>query len=191
MVSATATLVALLMSGVTSTSMAQTTKTAPGKMPQHQEGMKDMKDMKDMKGMQGMNRMMGGPHHVLAMAYRDNLATFAKALQGQVTQTKSVNLEMARPAVSEMRRSLDQIREHHQAQMKMMGDHTESPMPGNMKHMETHLTALGEHLTALESEVNASTPDPKKVSEHTTEILKKGAGMSVMPAKAKPHQMKS
>ena len=188
MVSATATLVALLMSGVTSTSMAQTTKTPPGKMPQHQEGKKDMKGM---QGMHGMHGMMGGPHHVLAMAYRDNLATFAKALQGQVTRTKSVNLEMARPAVAEMRRSYDQIREHHQAQMKMMGDHTESPMPGNMKHMETHLTSLDEHLSALESEIGASMPDYRKVMEHTTEILKKGAGMSVMPAKAKPHQMKS
>ena len=197
MVSATATLVALLMSGVTSTSMAQTTKTPPGRMPQHQEGKKDMKDMKDMKvmkgmqGMHGMNGMMGGPHHVLAMAYRDNLATFAKALQGQVTQTKSVNLEMARPAVSEMRRSFDQIREHHQAQMKMMGDHTESPMPGNMKHMETHLTSLGEHLSALESEIGASMPDHKKVSEHTAEILKQCAGMSAMPGTAKTHKMKS
>jgi len=191
MVSATATLVALLMSGVTSTSMAQTAKTPPGRMPQHQEGKKDMKDMKDMQGMHGMNGMMGGPHHVLAMAYRDNLATFAKALQGQVTQTKSVNLEMARPAVSEMRRSLDQLREHHQAQMKMMGDHTESPMPGNMKHMETHLTSLGEHLSALESEIGASMPDHKKVSEHTTEILKQCAGMSAMPGKAKTHKMQS
>ena len=188
MVSATATLLALLMSAGASTSMAQTTKTAPGKMPQHQEGKKDMKGM---QGMHGMHGMMGGPHHVLAMAYRDNLATFAKALQGQVTRTKSVNLDMARPAVSEMRRSYDQIREHHQAQMKMMGDHTESPMPGNMKHMETHLTSLDEHLSALESEIGASMPDYRKVMEHTTEILKKGAGMSVMPAKAKPHQMKS
>ena len=184
-VSATATLVTLLMSGVTSTGMAQASKTRPGKMPQHQDGMKDMKDM---KGMQGM---MGGPHHVLAMAYRDNLATFARALRGQVTQTKSVNLDLARPAVFEMRRSFDQMREHHQAQMKMMGDHAERPMPPGMQHMDTHLAALGEHLTALESEVNASMPDHRQVSEHATAILKQCAEMSAMPAKAKPHQMKS
>ena len=56
--------------------------------------------------------------------------------------------------------------------------------------METHLATLNEHLSALESEVNASTPDPKKVSEHTTEILKQCASMSAMPGKAKPHHMK-
>jgi len=153
-----------------------------------------------MKGMQGMSSMMGGPHHVLAMAYRDNLATFARALRGQVTQSKTVNLDLARPAVTEMRRSFDQMKQHHQAQMTMMmgdqtkppmmGDQSKPPMSGKMEQMETHLTALSEHLTALESEVNASTPDPRKVSEHTTEILKHSAGMSAMPAKAKPHQMK-
>jgi hypothetical protein len=179
-VPATAGLLVLLMSGATATGMAQTPSPPPGKMPQHQE---------NMPGMPGMSGMMGGPHHVLAMAYRDNLATFARALQGQVAPLKTVNLDLARPAVAEMRRSFDQMQQHHQAQMTMMGDSTKPAMSGTMQYMKTHLTALSEHLTALESEVNASTPDPKKVSEHTTEILKQCAGMSAIPAKAKPHQM--
>jgi hypothetical protein len=150
-------------------------------MPQHQEGM---------KGMQGMSGMMEGPHHVLAMAYRDNLATFARALRAQVSQSKTVNLDLARPAVAEMRRSFDQMKPHHQAQMAMMGDQTKPAMSGMMQQMESHMTALGEHLTALESEVNASTPDPKKVSEHATEILKQCADMTAMHGEAKAHQMK-
>jgi hypothetical protein len=52
------------------------------------------------------------------------------------------------------------------------------------------MAALGDHLTALESEVNATAPDPEKVSEHTTEILKQCADMSAMHSKAKPHKMK-
>jgi cytochrome c556 len=178
MVSAAVRLLAVLMSGATATGMAQTPTPSPAKMPQHQEGM------------QGMSGMMEGPHHVLAMAYRDNLATFARALQAQVTQSKTVNLDLARPAVAEMRRSFDQMKQHHQAQMTMMGDQTKPAMSGMMQQMETRLGAISDHLTALESEVNASTPDPKKVSEHTTEILKQCAGMSAMPGKAKPHQMK-
>ncbi len=168
----------LVVSGVAATGMAQTTKPSPAKMPQHQEGMK------------GMSDMIVGPHHVLAMAYRDNLATFARALRGQDTQSKTVDLDLARPAVAEMRRSFDQMQQHHQAQMTMMGDRARPPMPPTMQNMKTHLTALGEHLTALESEVNASTPDARKVSEHTTEILKQCAAMSAMSAKAKPHDMK-
>jgi hypothetical protein len=171
------------MSGAAAPAAAQTPTPPPGKMPQHQEGMKGM------KGMEGMSGRMEGPHHVLAMAYRDNLAMFARALQGQVARSKTVDLDLARPAVAEMRRSFDQMRQHHQAQMTMMGDSTKPAMSGAMQHMETHLTALSEHLTALESEANASAPDRKKVSEHTTEILKQCAAMSAMPHKATPHQM--
>ena len=181
MIPAAASLLALLMCGATATGMAQTPTPSPGTMPQHQEGM---------NGMQGMSGMMEGPHHVLAMAYRDNLATFARALRAQVAPSKTVNLDLARPAVAEMRRSFDQMKQHHQAQMTMMGDQTKPAMSGTMQQMETHLATLNEHLTALESEVNASTPDPKKVSEHATEILKQCAGMSAMSGKAKPHQMK-
>lgn len=184
MAPAAAGLLALLMSGAMATGIAQAPTPTPAKMPQHQEGMKGM------KGMQGMSGTMEGPHHVLAMAYRDNLATFARALRAQVSQSKTVNLDLARPAVAEMRRSFDQMKQHHQAQMTMMGDQTKPGMSGKMQQMETHVAALNEHLTALESEVNASTPDPKKVSEHTTEILKQCASMSGMPGKARPHQMK-
>jgi len=181
MVPAAAGLLALLMSGAMATGIAQAPTPTTAKMPQHQEGM---------KGMQGMSGMMEGPHHALAMAYRDNLATFARALRAQVSQSKTVNLDLARPAVAEMRRSFDQMKQHHQEQMKTMGDQTKPAMSGNVQQMETHLAALGEHLTALESEVNANTPDPKKVAEHTTEILKQCAGMSATHGKAKPHQMK-
>ena len=158
---AVASLLVLLMSGAAATGMAQTP--APAKMPQHQEGM---------KGMRGMSGMMGEPHHVLAMAYRDNLATFAQALRGQVNQSKTVNLDLARPAVAEMKRSFDQMQQHHQAQMAMMGDSPKPEMSEAMEHMKAHLTALDKHLSALESEVNAGTPDPEKVSEHASEILR-------------------
>jgi hypothetical protein len=174
----TSALLVLLMTGATAAGMAQAPTAPPGKRPEHQQAMKGM----------GMS-MMGGPHHVLAMAYRDNLATFAKALRGQVAQSKTVDPDLARPAVAEMRRSFDQMQQHHQAQMAMMGDSTKPSMAGVMQHMKTDLTALSEHLTALEAEVNASTPDPKKVSEHATEIVKHCAAMSAMPAKTKPHTM--
>ena len=175
MLPAAAGLLALLTSGAAATAQAPTPP--PAKMPQHPEGM---------KGMEGMSSMMGGPHHVLAMAYRDNLATFARALQGQVARSKSVDLDLARPAVAEMRRSFDQMQQHHQAQMTMMAEHAKPPMSGSMQHMETHVSALSEHLTALEAELSAGTPDPKKVTGHTTEILKQVAGMPGMPVKAKP-----
>jgi len=178
MIPVAAGLLAILMSSAAATGTAQGTMPMSTKMPMHQEGMKDMPGMMD------------GPHHVLAMAYRDNLTTFAKALQGQVTKSKSVNLDLARPATAEMRRSFDQMKEHHQAQVSMMGDHPTPAMMDTKQHMETHLTAVNEHLTELEAELNAAAPDPMKVAEHTSMILKHCAGMSEMSGKAKPHQMK-
>ena len=93
-------------------------------------------------------------------------------------------------ATAEMRRSFDQMREHHQAHVKTMDAPAESTMSAMASHMESHLAALNVHLSALESEVNAGGPDAAKVSEHTTEILKECAGMFSMAGKAKPHRMK-
>jgi hypothetical protein len=73
---------------------------------------------------------------------------------------------------------------------KMMGDKTKPPMSGTMQDMQSHLAALNEHLSALESAVHVPTPDAKVVSAHTTEILKQCAKMSAKPAKTKPHHMK-
>ncbi len=188
-----AALTALLMGGASTTVMAQATKPSTAKMPKHQEEMKEMKEMKGMKGMKGMEGMSGmmeGPHHVLAMAYRDNLVTFGRALQGHVSHSTTVDLDLARPASVEMRRSFEQMREHHQAQMKTMADHMNPSMSDKMQHMETHLTTLGEHLTMLDAELNATTPDSRKVSIHTAAILKQCAEMSPMSGKDKTHKMK-
>ncbi len=93
--------------------------------------------------MQGMSGMLEEPHHVLAMAYRDNLVTFARALRTQVTQSKSVNVDLARPAVSEMRRSFDQLKQHQQAQMAMRGDQATPARSGMMQQMEPAARTLG------------------------------------------------
>jgi hypothetical protein len=188
--SATAVLLALVTGGVTATVAAQGGQPADKKV-QHPAQAKDSMKMqhpaqkKDAKEMSGMSQMMGDPHHVLAMAYRDNLATFARALRTQVNRSKSVNLDLARPAVAEMRRSYDQIRQHHQAQTAMMGTQPAAATTA-MQHMDTHLAALNDHLGALEAEVNGAAPDPAKVTDHLNGIVKECGGMSAMPAKGKP-----
>jgi hypothetical protein len=47
-------------------------------------------------GSMDMSKMMQDPHHVLAMAYMQNLAIFAKALRDQVDSTKALDDEFAR-----------------------------------------------------------------------------------------------
>ena len=114
--------------------------------------------------------MTNEPHHVLAMAYHQNLARFAKALHEQTAQASSVNVEFARVAVAEMRRSFDQMKQHHQEHMQTMSAEMHTKMSAMMQQMETHQTELNNQLTALEQEVQSATPDAKKVSTLATSV---------------------
>ncbi len=122
------------------------------------------------------------PHHVMAMAYRDNLATFAKAVHEQTEGASSVNLEFVRAAVAEMRRSSDQMKEHHQACMQSMSAEMQAKMKGKMEQMEPHKNQLNDQLAALELEVQSPAPDAKKVSTLASSIL------AHLDAMAKMHQ---
>ena len=108
------------------------------------------------------------PHHVLAMAYHQNLAAFAKAMHEQAASAAPLNLDFARTAVSEMRRSFDQMKQHHQEHMAGMSAEMRSKMDakmsGMMEKMQTHQADMNTQLTALEQEVNSASPDPKKIS---------------------------
>ncbi len=140
-------------------------------------------------GMSGMASMPEGPHHVLAMAYGTTLATFAHALHDNVVRSKKVDPDVAGPAVTEMRRSFDQMKEHHQAMMSSMSDQMKTSMKGMMQDLDNHLTALAAHLTELEAELHGATPAAAKVTEHTAEILKQCDGMMKMAGKGMAHPM--
>ena len=79
----------LVTAGTSAVAHAQTPAPARGAMASHQDGMAGMKGMhggNDMKG------TMGGPHHALAMAYRENLVTFTKALRRYGVLKESIKL---------------------------------------------------------------------------------------------------
>jgi hypothetical protein len=179
-IAATTTLTVLLSSGISATASAQATKPRMDTTYKQQPGMGHSMDMPGMGGMQM------GPHHTLAMAYRDNLTTFTRALQGEGTQDKAVDLDLARPAVAEMRRSYDQMLQHHKAQESSMSIEMKAPMTGMMQDMDRHVKAVGEHLTMLEANMQESTPDRAKVSEHAAAILTECDGMMTMRTMGMP-----
>jgi len=141
-------------------------------------------------GSMDMSKMMQEPHHVLAMAYHQNLATFAKALHEQATRASSVNVEFARAAVAEMRRSFDQMKQHHHEHMQTMSAEMHTQMSGMMQQMETHQTELNTQLTALEQEVQPTTPDAKKVSTLATSVHTHLDAMSKMHQGSEGSKMK-
>ena len=150
---------------------------AVGVQAQYQKESESAKQEK--KGMSmDMSKMMREPHHVLAMAYKENLASFTKALRDQVSGNNTVNSEFANAAVAEMRRSFTQMEQHLQDHMKAMS--AEMNMSGMTQQMETHLAPIREHLGELEKDLQVATPDPKKVLVHADEILKHLNAMSQM-----------
>ena len=124
----------------------------------------------------GHMMMATAPHHVLAMAYHENLVVFAKALHEQAASEGPLNIDFARTAVSEMRRSFDQMKQHHQEHMAgmsarmdakkdgMMGAKKGGMMSGMKEKMQAHQADMNTRLTALEQEVHSASPDAKKVS---------------------------
>ena len=134
--------------------------------------------------------MANDTHHILAMAYHQNLATFAKALHEQTASASSVDAEFARAAVTEMRRSFDQMKQHHDEHMKTMSADMHAKMSGMIQKMETHQTEVNTQLSALEKEVQSANPDAKKVSTLAASIHTHCDAMSKMNHGDHEHEMK-
>ena len=128
--------------------------------------------------------MPHGPQHVLAMAYCQNMATFSKALHDQAAVATSLDADFTTSAVAELRRSYDQMKQHHQAHMKMMSAEMQAQMSPMVQEMETHQTLLNDLLVSLELDAQSATPDPKKISDLTDRISSHLDAIMTMKAKA-------
>lgn len=131
-------------------------------------------------------KMANEPHHILAMAHHQNVLIFAQALRDQTHGASSVNVDFARDAVAEMRRSCDHMKKHHKAHTGTMTAEMRSSMGEMMQHMQTHHTELNTQLTKLEREVKTRIPDVAKVSSLAAGIhAQLGAMMESKPGNQK------
>lgn len=127
-----------------------------------------------------MQQMAREPHHVLAMAYNDNLKTFAKTLQRPAEQSESPNAVMARAAVGEMRRSFDLMKQHCQDHMATMNDTMKAQMSTMMQQMDTKTATINARLEDLEREVSYAALDARIISSLADKIIHSCDGMSQM-----------
>lgn len=139
------------------------------------------------QGMQAMSQdqrehmmMANESHHVLAMAFHQNLATFAKALHEHTEHASSVNAGFVRTAQIEMRRCFGEMRLHHEEHMKTMSAEMQKKMGWMRKQMETHHKELINLLDALEKEADLASPDAKTVSTLAAGIHTHCDGISTM-----------
>jgi hypothetical protein len=154
--------------------------TTVGALAQTESQQGAQKPMQHDMSMMDMSSMMNEPHHALAMAYMQNMGTFAKTLQTQAEGSSPLTTEFARAAVAEIKRSLDRMEEHHGEHMKTMSEEMRSHMAAMMKDMEMHRSMLKDAVSALEKDVRPDNLDSKQISADSNNILKHLDEMSKM-----------
>lgn len=126
--------------------------------------------MMDMSRMD-MASMMNEPHHVLAMAYMQNIGTFAKALHSQAEGSSPLDTKFARDVVDEMKRSLERMEDHRGRHKQAMSEETRSRMAAMMKDMDMNCSMLKDAISALEQDVQADPPDSRQVATDSAHVL--------------------
>ena len=152
-------------------------------------------------GSTGMSSLFDEPHEALMMAHLQSVATFAKALSGQVEARKAVDAAFAQAAVAEIRRNFDTMQQHltfyrrimpadtasHAGMQSQAATQSHAGMQTNTQtqshsgmHSSTgmaqvsdeHLTEVRQALEFLEREVYSDAPRAGKVSERAAAIVK-------------------
>ncbi len=134
-------------------------------------------EMKPMPGMDmgmGMEQMHKRPHHKMMMAYHHNAIAFAQTLWDMSSGEKIEDVDLARTAFGEMKRSLDRMEEMHQTGMASM-DKMDTAMMEKMKPMMDKMKAdssvLKTYVMMLDKLLKAKNPDVREVEMHTAVIL--------------------
>lgn len=142
----------------------------------------------DMQMMMAM--MMKSPDHKLMAAYMKSMSAFATSLRDQAMKPNTIDAEVARATVAELRHSLDAMEALHQKHMLSMSAEMQAKMKMMMEKMEKDGAEMKNQVIALEANVQADKPDSAQISEHANALLKHLGMMSRMhgPGKA-AHKM--
>lgn len=102
------------------------------------------------------------PQHLLMMAYHRNVQNFARTLYAASDAGAPVPVQLARVAVAEMRRSVEEM-EKYLAGMQLP--------PQRQKMMDQHLVEVKMHLRELENLVRGDRVDAARVKSHIEPLL--------------------
>jgi hypothetical protein len=146
---------------------------------QHKHGAQKTAGTSGMK-MTMMTMMMNSPDHQLMTAYMKSMSAFATSLRDQAMKPNSIDAEVARATVAELRHSLDAVEALHQKHMQSMSAEMQSKMNMMMAKMEKGGADMKKQVIALETNVQADKPDSAQITEHANALLKHLGMMSKM-----------
>jgi hypothetical protein len=112
---------------------------------------------------QMMQAMSGNPQHLLAMGYHKNLLRFGRMLQQVVRQGDAVPPDFARAAVTEMRRSADQMEIYHEQAARTLPKDVRDHHAEMQKQMAAHLEQVRSQLAQLDTLTKADRIDSGEV----------------------------
>ena len=140
-------------------------------------GMKPMpKDGMDMA------KMHADGHHSLMMAYQHNALAFTRALWEMTAAGKIDDIDLARAAFSEIKRSMEKMDEIEKMHMSMMGKMDPAmmeKMKPMMDKMQAEKAMLMMHLMALGTALQQTSPNATEVEMHAAAILLRLEKMSM------------
>lgn len=141
----------------------------------------------DMKMPDMMAEMMKSPHHKLMMAYRENALSFTKVLWEMSSDGKIEDVDLARNAFAELKRSMEKMGEIHKLHMSKMGKMDAAMMEmmkPMMEKMNAEKAAVMVHIMALEKALQSNSPNAQEVEMHSAAIVMQFEKMK-MPDKMK------
>ncbi len=118
-----------------------------------------------------MDAMKKSPHHLVMMAYKHNLLTFSKALRDMSNGGKLEDVDLARNAFAEIKRSMEKMDEVHQSHMGKMKPEMMTMMKPMMEKMQVENMSIKEHIASLEKAFQASPPNALDVNKHAAELV--------------------
>jgi hypothetical protein len=127
-----------------------------------------------------MTMMMKSPDHQLMTAYMKSMSAFATSLRDQAMKPNTIDAEVARATVAELRHSLDAMEALHQKHMGMMSAEMQSKMKTMMEKMAKDRSMVKDQVSALETDVQADKPDSAQITTHANALLKHLGMMSKM-----------
>ena len=128
----------------------------------------------DMKMPDMMAEMMKSPHHKLMMAYRENALSFTKVLWDMSSDGKIEDVDLARNAFAELKRSMEKMDEIHKLHMSKMGKMDATmmeKMKPMMEKMDAEKAAVSGHIKALEKALQLNSPNPQEVEMHSAALI--------------------
>lgn len=120
----------------------------------------------------GPLKMAPDARQAIAMAYRESVTVFARALRQHAEQSGAVNGDFARDMVAEIRRGIEQMERHQQEHLDAMTPEARAQTGATMKQTEPHRAGVKGTLEALERETGVEAPDRARVSQLAGELLR-------------------